>query len=118
LKNVQKTDGGLYSVLVSNPFGSVSSSNATLRIEVPQPRAMVQQLRDLVDSQVARPQPLSVSLTAALASIDRGNSTSAIGQLQAFQHKVRAQVAPLDPDLARILNQAAQAIVDRLQGGQ
>jgi uncharacterized delta-60 repeat protein len=118
LNNVQKTDDDLYSVLVGNPFGSVSSSNAALRIEVPQPRAMVQQLRDLVDSQVARPQPLSVSLTAALASIDRGNSTSAIGQLQAFQHKVRAQVAPLDPDLARILNQAAQAIVDRLQGGQ
>jgi uncharacterized delta-60 repeat protein len=118
LKNVQKTDGGLYSVLVSNPFGSVSSSNATLRIEVPQPRAMVQKLRDLVDAQVPRSKPLSVSLTAALASIDRGNSTSAIGQLQAFQHKVRAQVAPLDPDLAHILNQAAQAIVDRLQGGQ
>jgi predicted outer membrane repeat protein len=78
------------------------------------PAAAVQRLLDLVNSQWARPQPLRASLDAALASLDRGKSTAAINQLEAFQHKVRAQVAPSDPVLAQTLTQAAQDVINAL----
>jgi len=35
LANAQTNDAGVYSAVVSNAFGSVSSSNATLRITIP-----------------------------------------------------------------------------------
>ena len=79
------------------------------------PREMLAHLLTLVDSKVTRPQPLEATLNAALASIERGNSTSAVNQLRAFQNKVRAQVARSNPVLARTLIQAAQAIIDALR---
>jgi len=50
-----------------------------------------------------RVRPLIASLTAACASFDRGNVTSALNQLHAFQNKVDAQVAPSNPALAQKL---------------
>lgn len=55
-------------------------------------------------------QPLKVSLESAISSVDRGDFNSGLHQLNAFQNKVRAQVAPLDPVLATQLTQAAQAV--------
>lgn len=58
--------------------------------------------------------PLLASLRAAAAAFDRGNLNAGINQLQAFQHKVQAQIAPLDPALAAALIEAAQEIIDAL----
>jgi uncharacterized delta-60 repeat protein len=116
LNNVQQTEAGFYSVLVSNVFGSVSSSNAALRVQAPNPVALVRQLRDLVNSQAPRPQPLNASLNAALAAIERGQTVPAIQQLQAFEHKVQAQVQPVNEPLAGSLIQGAQDVVSVLRG--
>lgn len=58
-------------------------------------------------------QPLLVSLAAACESFQRGNTNAAINQLQAFQNKVRAQVAKQSPTLAEEWTQAAQKLIDQ-----
>jgi hypothetical protein len=63
-----------------------------------------------------RIQPLVVSLKAVQTSFDRGNIGRGINQLEAFQNKVRAQIAPIDPELAQQLIQAAQGIIDAEKG--
>jgi len=65
----------------------------------------------------SRAWPLRVTLHAARQSIERGNTISAVNQLQAFQNKVRAQVEPRNPILAASFVQAAQEIIDALNGG-
>jgi hypothetical protein len=75
------------------------------------PADAVRHLSDLVASNWKRAQPLLATLDAALASIERNNRTAAINQLNAFQNKVRAQVAPSDPALAAMLLKAAQDII-------
>ena len=60
---------------------------------------------------------LLATLRAALASIERCNSTSAINQLRAFQHKAAAQVARADPALAEQWTLLAQSIIDALDDG-
>ncbi len=69
------------------------------------------------ESGLRHPRPLLVTLEAALASLNRGNAVAAANQLQAFQNKVRAQVAPSNPVLAQTLIAAAQQAIDALQGG-
>jgi hypothetical protein len=59
-------------------------------------------------------QPLLASLEAAMASFADGNFTAGINQLEAFQHKVRAQVGPEDPVLADTLISLAQQIIDAI----
>jgi hypothetical protein len=59
-------------------------------------------------------QALLASLEAASASFADGNFTAGINQLEAFQHKVRAQVGPDDPVLADTLISLAQGIIDAL----
>jgi hypothetical protein len=61
-------------------------------------------------------QSLSASLEAAVAAFARGNSGAAANQLEAFQNKVRAQVAPYDAGLANELLATAQVIIDSLAG--
>jgi hypothetical protein len=56
-----------------------------------------------------RKQPLLASLKVAGASFDRGSVGSAINQLEAFLNKVRAQVAPLDEELAAELSRAVRS---------
>jgi hypothetical protein len=63
-----------------------------------------------------RGNPLIASLAASLAAIDRGNPTAAINQLQAFQNKVLAQLAPMDPVLAAQFIREAQKVIDALSG--
>ncbi len=64
-----------------------------------------------------RSPPLVATLSAAPQWIRRRNLVSAINQLQAFQNKVPAQVAPSDAALAATFLQAAQDIIDALSGG-
>jgi len=78
----------------------------------------LERLRAKVRAEVAIPQPLVATLSAAIASVERGSLISAINQLQAFQNQVRAQVAPYDPALAQQLIRAAQEIIDLLDGGR
>jgi hypothetical protein len=58
---------------------------------------------------------LLATLGAALASFERGNVTSGINQLKAFQHKVAAQVARIDAALASELIGGAQQIIEEVQ---
>jgi hypothetical protein len=60
------------------------------------------------------PQPLLASLRAAAASFERCNLTVGLNQLEAFQHKVSAQIAPQNPTLAALLSGTAQEIMDIL----
>ena len=64
-----------------------------------------------------RKQPLLASLKVAGASFDRGSVGSGINQLQAFQSKVRAQVAKDDPGLAAELIRAVQVVIDAVLAG-
>jgi hypothetical protein len=58
--------------------------------------------------------PLSASLEAACASFDRGNLTSGLNQLEAFQNKVRAQIAPRWPADAEAILNCAQRLIDAI----
>jgi uncharacterized repeat protein (TIGR03803 family) len=77
-------------------------------------RQMLERLVNLVNAEAARPQPITEVLNAALASLDRGSLNAAFNQLQAFQNKVRAQVASKNPSLSGSLIKAAQEIIDAL----
>jgi poly(3-hydroxybutyrate) depolymerase len=95
----------------------LGTNTATVTVEVITPaEAVVIVLGLLDDSNLPRNrrQPLVASLGAAAASFERGNLTAGANQLEAFQHKVRAQVMPLAPQLAKDLVSAAQTILDAL----
>jgi len=55
--------------------------------------------------------PLLASLEAAKASLETGRPEVALNQLNAFQNKARAQLSRIDPDLAQMLIEMAQAII-------
>jgi parallel beta-helix repeat protein len=59
-------------------------------------------------------QPLLATLSAALASFERGNLNAGANQLGAFQNKVRAQVSRIDAALADELINAAQQIIEEV----
>jgi hypothetical protein len=97
--------------------GLLSATNAVL-VEVLTPAQATEHLMaDIYAADLRHPQSLVVSLSAAIGSMDRGNPTAAINQLEAFQNKVRAQVAPGDPALAADFIQQAQDIIDHLAEG-
>jgi hypothetical protein len=75
---------------------------------------MLENLLDLVDAHCPRPQPLRATLDAALAALDRGQNKAAITQIEAFEQKVEAQVAPSNPGLSRLLLVEAQNITAAL----
>jgi hypothetical protein len=64
-----------------------------------------------------RKHPLLVSLEGACQSFERGHLNTGINQLQAFEHKVEAQVEKSDPALARQLIAITEAIISALGGG-
>ncbi len=75
----------------------------------------VARLEARVRAEVRQPQPLLASLSAALASLERGKPIAAVLQLRVFQIKVRVQVAPRDPALAMDLIRDAERIIDALK---
>ncbi len=100
----------------THPLGT---NSATVTVEVITPaEAVVIVIGLLDDSNLPRNrrQPLLASLGVAAASFERGNFTAGANQLEAFQHKVRAQVTPFAPELAKELLSAAQTILDALAG--
>lgn len=81
------------------------------------PSMEVAQLIQLVndsDLGAKNKQPLLTTLSAALASLERGNLNSGVNQLRAFQNKLRAQVAPVDAALAEQLINTVQDIIERM----
>jgi hypothetical protein len=72
---------------------------------------------EVSQSGVAKPRPLMATLQAALASIERGDASTAANQLQAFQNQVSAQLAPSNPGLVQALILEAQAITEALRYG-
>jgi Reelin subrepeat B/Bacterial Ig domain/Immunoglobulin domain/Immunoglobulin I-set domain len=88
---------------------------ATVEFEVAGPGRAVEMLIEWVDASSMsdlNKRPLIASLSAAVASFDRESFTSGLNQLQAFQNKVAAQIAPVDSELARAWIRAAQIIRD------
>lgn len=93
----------------------VATSTNSVSVSVLTTSQAVEWLIEFVDSSgVRNPKPLTATLQAAGASIDRGNSAAAANQLAAFKNKVRAQVGPSQPVVARTLIQAAQQVIDAL----
>jgi len=72
-------------------------------------------LISFVNLQAGEPDPLMASLRAARNSIDRQQAISAINQLQAFEHKVRAQVEGSGTVLAESFIQKAEEIIAVLE---
>jgi len=88
---------------------------ATVEFEVLSPGQAVEVvLLRLNDSGLPRQtkRPLLATLKAAIASYDRGQLHTANNQLRAFLNKVRAQIAPVEPSLAKELTRACKLIVD------
>jgi hypothetical protein len=108
---------GIHPILLVVDDGLATATNA-VTVEVITTAQALQRFTAHVESSWRRSPPLVATLSAALASLERGNVVSAINQLQAFQNKVRAQVAPSDPALAARLLQEALKIIDALSGGQ
>ncbi len=102
---------GLTTVQLVVSDGVLSNTNS-VTIEVLPAAEAVQRLIVRVASSCPRPKPLVASLSAALASLERGHSGTAANQLGAFQNKVGAQVG--EPALAQEFIQAAQRIRDAL----
>jgi hypothetical protein len=103
----------LISLVVSD---GVASDTNSVTVAVLTTAQAVQGIIAIVhESGLAHERPLMASLEAALASINRGNSISAVNQLQAFQAKVHVQVAPRNPTLADTLFRAAQQVIDALE---
>ncbi len=106
---------GLHTVSLVVSDGFFADTNR-ITIAVLTPAQAVQRLIALCVAKASRPQPLRASLSAALAAINRGDSTPAVNQLLAFQNKVRAQVLPEDPAFAASLIQGSQDVIDALGG--
>jgi uncharacterized delta-60 repeat protein len=107
---------GAHSLLLVVSDGMLAATNA-VTVEVITTAQAVERLIAQVTASWPRSRPLVATLEAALASIRRGNPVSAINQLQAFQNKVQAQVAPSNPVLAQAFIHAAKQVVDALDGG-
>jgi hypothetical protein len=104
---------GIHAITLVVDDGRATASQ-TFGVELISPAQAVERLIALVNARARRPQPLLATLSAALAALERGNVTPALNQLEAFQNKVQAQVAPDDPVLAGQLIQAAQDLLDAL----
>jgi uncharacterized delta-60 repeat protein len=107
---------GAHSLLLVVSDGLLEATNA-FSVEVITTAQAVERLMAQVDSLWPHSHPLLVTLSAALDSIERGNTVSAVNQLLAFQNKVRAQVSPSAPVLAEAFIEAAQQIIDVLSAG-
>lgn len=92
----------------------LDAATLDFNVEVITPAQAIETLIEFVNEQVRKPRPLIASLEAAWGSVQRGQVTAAINQLEAFQNKVRAQIAPEDPALAAQCLQAAQDILEAL----
>lgn len=104
-------------VLVASDGQAASRCERTLCV-ITAGEAVEQTLALVESTDVARKnkRALVATLKAAQASFDRGNSASGMGQLRAFQNKVRAQIAKANPAEAAAFIASAQRILDAMAG--
>jgi len=96
---------------------SQHTATAEVNFEIITPGIAVGQIMLLVEeANLQHKQALLASLNAAQASFDRGHFNAAVHELDAFQDKVRAQVAKSDPELASELIADAQQIITVMSG--
>jgi hypothetical protein len=91
--------------------------NVSVAVDVIAPAHAVEVLLLMIDeANIDRhsKRPFISSLKAAVASFDQGRMIPGQNQLQAFQNKVRAQIARNDPALAAALIQATQRILNSI----
>lgn len=88
-----------------------------LRGIIPPVQALERCIKLVENSNLSRKdkQPLIATLGAAAASLERESFQAAMGQLGAFQNKVRAQIARDDPTQAEAFIKCAQAVIDAIQ---
>ncbi len=95
--------------------GQDTSAPQTFRIAVLSPSQAVEELaREVREAPLEHfnKRLLLASLEAAAESFERGHVTAGINQLQAFQHKVQAQLARTNPALAQHWVAQAQDIIN------
>jgi len=97
----------------TDPAGESCTTNLSFCVIAPS--EAVEQCIELVESSDVdrkNKRPLIASLKAAAASFDRGDFGAGLNQLNAFQNKVRAQIAPNNPDAAQAFTDCAQEIIE------
>lgn len=95
----------------------LAQNTNVIRLEILTPAQAIERVAGFVRESAPRRQPLLATLQAAVASVNRGDPTPAINQLQAFQNKVQAQVGPEDPALANTLKRMVQEVIE-VRGGE
>jgi hypothetical protein len=111
---------GCHSVTFVATDPNEANCTKTLNVCVITASEAVEECIELVEgADVARKnlRPLVASLKAAGASFERGNFTSGLNQLKAFENKVRAQIARDNPDEAAAFIECAQRITQALGCG-
>ena len=93
-----------------------SSDQLTLEVITPA-QAVGRLLLPLVESEIraSNRQSFVAILNAASVALERGSRGAAVNQLEAFQNKVSAQIAPADPALADALLSAVRKILDMIR---
>jgi hypothetical protein len=97
----------------TDPAGESCATNLSFCVIAPS--EAVEQCIDLVERAAVdrkNKRPLIASLKVAAASFERGNLEAGLNQLHAFQNKVRAQIAPINPDAAQAFTDCAQDIME------
>jgi hypothetical protein len=102
---------GFHSIVLQVSDGVCQDTDEILVAVITAGEAVDEIIGAINDSDIARgnKRPFIATLKAVVASFDRGNTRSALGQLAAFQNKVRAQVE--NPEAATWIAMA-QAIID------
>jgi hypothetical protein len=105
---------GMHTITLTVNDG-IDNGSDQLALEVITPaEAVAGLLLPFVNSQVEsrNRQSLAAILSAAAAAFQRGDVGAAVNQLDAFQNKVRAQIAPANPNLADALILATEQIAN------
>jgi hypothetical protein len=105
---------GCHLIVLTVSDGKATCS-AILNVCVVAPCEAVEQCIALVNQTTVtrrNKRPIIASLKAACASFDRGNFNSGMGQLEATQHKISAQIGRTNPTEAQVFNDCIQRILD------
>ena len=114
---VDENEGARSSEVTLVVDDGLATSSATIEVQVLTAGEAVEDIILLVleaDLGQKNKRPLLASLKAAVASLDRGSFSSAIGQLQATQTKTRAQIGKTDPATADAIIAEIQKVIDAL----
>jgi hypothetical protein len=104
---------GTYEIMLMVDDGHCSAT-ASVNVEIITPCEAVEEIIMAVDNadlDRRNKRPLIATLKAACASFDRGSCLSGVGQLQAFQNKVRAQLSRSNPAVADDLIALAERVI-------